>query len=67
MTSKQFQWSKENSFHLLKVAGWTATSAIVSSMIVLIGDIDFPPQYLFIVSIVNTLLVATKEWINKKR
>lgn len=63
----KYVWSKENSASLLKVLGWTMASAVVASLITFLGNLEVAPQYLFIVSIVNTLLVAIKEWLSNKR
>lgn len=63
----KYVWSKENSSSLLKVLAWTMASAIVASLITFVGNLEVAPRYLYIVSIVNTILYAVKEWVSGKR
>lgn len=63
----KYKFSKENLTSILKVFGYSAGSAVVGVAIVMLGDIEFPAQYMFLVTIVNTGLVALKEFLNEKR
>ena len=61
------QWSKENTKHLLKVFAYSAGSAVISVIITMLADIEFPTQYAVFIPVVNSVLVAIKEYFNEQR
>lgn len=49
--------------NIAKVFGWTILSAVIASAIVIVENLEVAPQYLFIVSLVNTALYALREFV----
>lgn len=66
MYSPHFSFNLENLKASLKVFGWTVSSALVVLLIAAFADVDVPPQYAFMVPMVNTALYALKEYIGKQ-
>jgi hypothetical protein len=66
MPSTRFSLNKADLISILKVIGWTVASALVAAVIVALGNINVPAQYLFLVPIVNTLLVAIQKFVAGK-
>lgn len=61
----RFQFNKEGGIRILKVLGWTVLSLAIAALLDAIKMIDVPTQYLFVIPIINTLLVALQEFIRK--
>lgn len=64
--SPKFSFDKENLKHIFHVFLWTVASALVTMLIAALGVVDFPPEYVFVVPIVNTMLVALKEFVTEQ-
>lgn len=58
------KWNTYEVKKALKVFGWTMGSAVVTLLLTLVGALDIPSQYIFIVPIVNSVLYAIKEVIS---
>lgn len=41
-------------------------SAAVAALIIVVGDINFPPEYAFVPGIINILLYAAKKFLEGK-
>ena len=68
MEGKQpFSLGSQEAVNIFKVFAWTVGSALVAMLISLMGVVEIPAQYAFIVPVVNTLLYALKEWIADNR
>lgn len=68
MEGKQpFSLGQKEVSNIFKVFAWTVGSALVAMLISLIGVIEVPVEYAFIVPMVNTALYALKEWIADNR
>jgi uncharacterized membrane protein len=63
----RFQWSEHELKKVFRVFGWTIASAVVALLISLVGIIDVPAEYAFIVPIINTVLYALKEFLADNR
>lgn len=61
--SPAFSFNRENARRTLKVFGWTMAAAVVALLIDLVGVVEVPAQYAFIVPVVNTVLYAIKEYV----
>jgi hypothetical protein len=61
--SKRFQLNKEDLIKILKVLGYSTASAVVGTLVVIIGDLDVAPQYLFLLPVVNSLLVSLQKFL----
>ena len=59
-----FQIDQEAGLKILKVAGWTILSAVVTLLLSAVKIIDFPPQFVWVVPLINTVLVALYQWIS---
>lgn len=66
MNSKAFSFDKENAQHVFHVFLWTVGSAFATLAIALLAGVDVPDQYVFMVPLVNTALVALKEWMTEQ-
>ena len=64
--SQRFTLSKENTSDILKVAGWTIATAVVTTLISIMGMIDFPVEYALVPAVINIVLVAVKKWLENK-
>lgn len=64
--SGNFQIDKPAGFHILKVFGWTLASAAIALLLNLLGVVKFPPEYAFVIPIVNTILVALQQFITDR-
>jgi hypothetical protein len=64
--SKRFTLSQKNTDDILKVAGWTIATAIVTALISIVGMIDFPIEYALVPAVINIILVAAKKWLENK-
>jgi hypothetical protein len=65
--SPAFTFDRENGKAILKVFGWTMSSAIVVLAIDMMGVIEVPAQYAFLVPVVNTILYSIKEYVTEQR
>lgn len=61
--SPRFSLDKTDAIKILKVLGWTVASAAVAALISLLAHLQVPSQYLFLVPIANTVLVALQKFI----
>jgi len=61
--SGNFQIDKPAGMHILKVFGWTIASAAVALLLNLLGVVKFPPEYAFVIPIINTILVALQQFV----
>lgn len=65
--NKSMVFGKPEVQNTLKVFGWTVGAALVVLAIDLLGVVDMPAQYAFVVPLANTILYALKEWIADNR
>lgn len=61
-TSPAFYLDKNDALHILKVCGWTCVSAAVAAGIALLSHLQVSSQYLFLVPLANTALVAAQRY-----
>ncbi len=64
--SPQYSFDKANLLHTLKVAGWSAASAVIVVIAAYVTSNPFPPQYAFLVTIANTLIVGIEQWVSSQ-
>ena len=67
MNSKQFSFNRENARHVFHVFLWTMGSAFVAMAISLLGVIEVPTEYIWVVPLINTALVALQQFIAEQR
>jgi len=67
IASSRFSFNKTDGIKILKVFGWSAASAFIVFLISLVSIISVPPDYLWIVPIVNTLLVSIKQFVDGQK
>lgn len=65
MQSPQYKLNKEDLTSILKVVLWSGLSAMVGTLITVVNQLDVPAEYLFIVPIVNTVLVAVHKLLKR--
>ncbi len=56
-TLNELDWKK-----ILQTLAYSGLSAIIAALIVILEGIEFPPEYLFIVPIINSILYAAKRF-----
>jgi hypothetical protein len=61
--SRGFEFSKKGLIDILKVLVWSAASAIVASLIAILPQVDLPAQWVWLVPVINTVLVAIYNYI----
>lgn len=47
---------------ILQTLAFSGLSAVFAALIIVVGDTQFPPEYAFIVPVINTLLYAAKRY-----
>lgn len=67
MESKKYTLNKHDLGEIAKVIGWSMASALVVILIDIVGMLEFPAEYAFVVPIVNVVLVALKKFIQEKQ
>ena len=65
--SKSFSFNRDNAKKVYKVFLWTMASALVTLGISLLGVIEMPVEYVWIVPIVNTALYTIKQLVEDQR
>ena len=64
--AKQFRLDKKDITNRGKVILYSGAAAIVTGIIASLTEFDIPSQYLFLMPIVNTLLVALKDFLEDR-
>lgn len=62
----KYTLTQNNIVSILKVIGWSVASAFVAALIMVMEQTEFPPQYVFVVPLINVLLYALKEFVSSK-
>ena len=65
--NKSFSVGKAELTSIFKVFAWTVASAFLVLLISVLGILDVPVQYAFLVPMANTSLYALKEWVADNR
>jgi len=65
--SQRFSLDRPEAWRILKVFLWSTASALVAALISLVPALSFPPQYVFLVPIVNTVLVALHQFLSSRQ
>ena len=47
---------------ILQTLAFSGLSAIFAALIIVVADTEFPPEYAFIVPLINTILYAAKRY-----
>lgn len=64
--SPRYSLNKEDGMKILKVVLYTAASAVIASLLSVLQDLNVPPEYAVLLSVVNVLLVAGKKFFEGK-
>jgi hypothetical protein len=56
-TLNELDWKK-----ILQTLAFSGLSAIFAALIIIVQDIQFPPEYAFLVPLINTILYAAKRF-----
>ena len=65
--SGPFRFGEEEARKSLKVFGWSMGAAFVALGLSLVGALELPADYAFIVPIINTVLYSLNEFIKDNR
>jgi hypothetical protein len=61
--SGPYRFGEEEARKSLKVFGWSIASAFVALGLSLVGALDLPADYAFVVPIINSVLYAAHQFI----
>ena len=67
MDNKRWKFTKENLISTAKVIAYTGGSAMIATAIVAWGDVELPTQYIWLSGLVNVILVAVQQLLNKNK
>jgi hypothetical protein len=62
MVSKKYSLNKEDLVKILMALAYSGASAIVATLIVVVGEMDFG-SYAFLIPMINALLYGAKKWL----
>ena len=62
--SPKYALNKEDLLGILKALGYSAASAIIASLILIIPNLEIPSEYVWVIPIVNVLLVTAKKYFS---
>lgn len=62
MESKKYSLNKEDITKILMALAYSGASAIVATLIVVVGEMDFG-SYAFLIPMINALLYGAKKWL----
>lgn len=61
------QFTKGNAQHTLKVIGFLAVSGALTALVDVIPHVDLGNWNVIVMAVINTAIVAIKEWLTKYR
>ena len=62
----KYQLNKDGAIKILMVIGWSCLSAFIASLIAVVPDINVPLEWIWLVPVINSTLVALKKFIDSK-
>ena len=62
--SVRWQFSKADLIYIGKIAAYSAISALVGTLIIIIPQVNVPAGWLWIVPVINIVLVAAKQFFD---
>ena len=62
----KYQLNKDGAIKILMVLGWSCLSAFIATLISLVPDIDIPVEWIWLVPLINSTLVAAKKFVDEK-
>jgi 2-keto-3-deoxy-L-rhamnonate aldolase RhmA len=62
MVSKKYSLNKEDITKIVMALAYSGASAIVATLIVVVGEMDFG-SYAFLIPMINALLYGAKKWL----
>lgn len=63
MSSPAFSLNKSDGLKILKVAGYSIASIVVSALISLIAEGQFDPKYAAMIPVINSILYSTERYL----
>lgn len=67
MESKKYSLNKEDGMKILQVFLWSLSSFVVIFLIDLLPQLDLGTQFMWVLPIANTILVAAKKFIEERK
>ena len=67
MPSKKYTLNKEDLINIAKVLGYAGASAVVTSAMLIMQEVEIPAEYAAIAVIVNVVLVAVKKYLEGQK
>ena len=63
--AEQYKLNREDGSKILKVVIYACLSAVIASVITVLGNIEVPGGYAVLIPAINALLVAAKKFFEK--
>lgn len=67
MPSKKYTLNKEDLINIAKVLGYAGASAVVTSAMLIMQEVEIPAEYAMVAVIVNVVLVAVKKYLEGQK
>lgn len=67
MPSKKYTLNKEDLINIAKVLGYAGASAVVTSALLIMQEVEIPAEYAMVAVIVNVVLVAVKKYLEGQK
>lgn len=61
--SPKYQLNQADGLRMLKVLAWSLASTIITVAIALSQEVVVPPEYAFLLPVINTLLVGIQSYL----
>ena len=65
--SASFSLDKADGMRILKVFGWSVTSAALAAAVTLVASLKMDPQFMLLVPFFNTLLFSLQQFLQESR
>lgn len=63
--SKKYSLNREDAYKIGQTILYTVASAIISTLIVVVGEMDFG-AYAFLIPLINTMLYSAKKFLEER-
>lgn len=65
--SPKYQLNQADGIRMLKVMAWSLASTIVTVLIAFSQEVAVPPEYAFLLPVINTLLVGVQSFLRDNK
>jgi hypothetical protein len=65
--SPKYQLNQADGIRMLKVMSWSLASTVITVAIAFSQEVEVPPEYAFLLPVINTLLVGVQSFIRDNK